>query len=185
MSSNFLRVLLKSVSKKGYSECLKIAFICTYNLSNMVFISHIDGLVQDRRNSSALAMELRLFALTHLHVVRRYTGITKGCIIYLVAFCLNRPSGLYADPSNCNKYYNCPQLLFLGFFATLNTQSQLPFLITCPTGTRWVQLLQQCTPGACVRTRTAKRKLTISSRWNGNAIMKKFMLLAASQGWKW
>ena len=29
-------------------------------LSNIVFHSHIDGLVQERRNSSALAMELRL-----------------------------------------------------------------------------------------------------------------------------
>ena len=34
-----------------------------------IFRVHIDGLVQERRNSSALAMELRLIALTHWYVI--------------------------------------------------------------------------------------------------------------------
>ena len=39
--------------------------LCTMLSSIQLF--HIDGLVQERRNSSVLAMELRLFAQTHLY----------------------------------------------------------------------------------------------------------------------
>ena len=60
------------------------------------FFSHVDGLVQERRNSNALTMELRLFALNHwCYLCSLVTQCIYPYYFGLLNWCWNNYSLIY------------------------------------------------------------------------------------------
>ena len=67
-----------------------------YSIETIIRLFHIDGLVQEKRNSSALAMELRL-SCTHLSLCQ-FIVMPRPALYWHVAIHAN-------NCWSCNEYY--------------------------------------------------------------------------------